>query len=208
MNNHIVSGTIYALHNGDGIPQYVGYTILTPEERLKTHKRDSKNPKINHRDVYVWINEIGIDRVCMDVLEYYPDIPSRDIRMREIAAIADLRDKGLTLKNGTAGGNGAPGAVRSLATRKKISDARTGQVAHNKGKPMSEGQKALISESLRGHNHTAESKQKMSEQRKGNAYSKGYKQSPEHIAKRLESIRKKKELERQVNNHVALDYSV
>jgi hypothetical protein len=151
------------------------------------------------------MNGTGSETIVMDVLEYYTDIYLVDIKLRERAVIASLRADGFDLLNGTTGGQGAPGAVRSEAVRKKISEAMTGRAAHNKGKPMSEAQKELLRKSVSGFKHSDEAKIKMSRHALGNANSKGYKQSPEHIAKRLETIRRNKELaEAEVQNEVSL----
>lgn len=51
----------------------------------------------------------------------------------------------------------------SEETRRKMSKAKKGKPAHNKGKSMSEEQKRKISETLKGHTTSEETKRKLSE---------------------------------------------
>ena len=59
------------------------------------------------------------------------------------------------------------GYKHSELTKKKISEAGKGRVAHNKGVPATEEHKRKISEAMKGRRHSTESKLKMSEAQKG-----------------------------------------
>jgi group I intron endonuclease len=65
------------------------------------------------------------------------------------------------------GNTNAKGHKRSEETKTKISKSLKGRPAHNRGKPMSEAQKAKIGKANKGRIHTEESRRHMSEAHKG-----------------------------------------
>jgi len=169
MHNPIVSGTIYALHNGDHNYRYIGLTTQTPEQRLKGHlntlKYDpTKNP---HKSRWLSKNEGSI---FLEVLEYYTDIPLKDLHKREMVCIAKAKLEGWKLLNATEGGEGTVGAKMSPeaveAMRKRLTGRKNG--------PRSEEVRKKISESHMGVRPTDETRAKLS------AWHTGKVLTPEH----------------------------
>lgn len=113
-----------------------------------------------------------------------------------------------TLFNHTDGGEGVSGLVHTEESRKKMSIAKKGKIAHNKGKSMSAEQRAKVSSSLTGKKASTETKAKMSATRIGkkmppksletlkrmSAAQVGKKHSAETIAKRVATRQRNKML--------------
>jgi len=199
MHNPIVSGTIYALHNGDHNYRYIGLTTKTPDERLKGHIDTAKyNPKKNpHKSRWILKHE---GSVFIQVLEYYSDIPLKDLHKREMVCIAKAKIEGWDLLNATDGGEGTSGlkiseeakaassarqlgvkrGPQSQETRDKIRIASTGRKhteetrarlsEMRKGRILSEETKAKIAESSKGKLHTDEARDKISKARTGMSF--------------------------------------
>lgn len=174
-HDKIVSGTIYALHNGDGVHRYIGYTIQLPQKRLTRHRTDTKATP--NRAVCRWVLKHGPQNIHMDILEYYSDIPFEDLKTREVVRIAQGRAEGLNLLNATAGGDGAAGFTHSLETRLKMSEARRGRSPANKGVVMTEEQKLKISQSKTGVKATEETKAILSAAHKGRPKSEAHRKA-------------------------------
>jgi group I intron endonuclease len=180
----IVSGIIYALHNGDGVHRYVGYSTKTAQKRLKDHYYTCTVQKAKSRDLYVWMIENGRETIQIEVLESHTEITLRDLLQRERECIAAAKEAGAKLLNGTSGGQGLPGLKHTDEAKAKMS-------ARHKGKTISEEQRKKISEFMKGHKYnegrgpvSAESRAKMSESRKGEKnHNFGKPMSPETKAK-------------------------
>ena len=120
--------------------------------------------------------ELGID----------PDFPENIVELTREEHIAAHKDRFRRL-----GDPRDKHAARVLEGQEK---SFSGVRGYWKGKKLSEEHKKKLSEAKKGkkgHPHTAESKRKISESHMGNQYTKGYKQTPEHIRKRVESRLKK-----------------
>src|ERR1035437_2666382 len=68
----------------------------------------------------------------------------------EIQHIAQLRREGYELCNYSDGGEGPTGAIRSIETRKKLSESHQGQISHMLGKSHTKETKDKISKRLIG----------------------------------------------------------
>lgn len=176
---------VYSLSNDDGRPRYVGMTCGEVRVRLRNHRRMARNG--TRRPVYDWMRKYGPDSIYATVLEVVD--PDRLYEVEQ-AWIARLRSEGADLLNLVDGGPGRSGikmtaeqvdAMRlrpvSDETRARMSVAAKGRPSPNKGKPMSEEQKAKQREAMRGRTASAETRAKMSAAAKGRA------KSPEHAAK-------------------------
>lgn len=143
-------GFIYGL-SCDGQVRYVGKTTSTLRSRLLRHIREARSSSPGARHVFDWIRSVGYD---IEIVSLEKDPP--DLGAAEAAWIATLRAYGCDLTNVAAGGNGA---------------VVYGRTPWNKGKRgVSEETRKRMSESARkrgGHPHTAESRRKLSEGRKG-----------------------------------------
>lgn len=169
MQDTIVSGTIYALHAGDGVIRYIGLTTKDPKLRLASHK---VNARYYDNKRTCWVRKHS-DTLEMVILEYYSDIPLEDLKKREIHNIAVGRSQGLDLVNSTDGGDGVFGLEVSEATRAKLSAASKGR----KYGPYSEERRRNISEAKKG---TTLSPERIEQLRQSNL---GRKHTPETIAR-------------------------
>ena len=180
----LVSGIIYALHNGDGVHRYIGYTSKTAAQRLKDHYYTCTVQKAKGRDLYMWMTQCGRESIQIDILESHESITLRDILQRERDFIAEARANGVDLLNGTTGGQGLPGLSHTDEAKAKMS-------SRHKGKTISPEQRKQISEFMTGHKYnesrgpvSEETKQRMSEARRGEKnHNYGKSMSPEAKAK-------------------------
>ena len=133
--------------------------------------------------------ELGID----------PDFPENIIELTRDEHIAAHRDRyrrlgdqrDLHAANILEGQEKSFSGVGGYWKGKKLSEEHKKKLSEaNKGKKNTEEQNKKIGASQVGRKHTKETKKKISEGRMGNQYAKGYKQSPEHIRKRIESMKK------------------
>lgn len=169
---------IYAFqHPETGEVRYVGRSS-SGLERARNHMTPSHIERGGR--VHMWIKSlqlVGANPV-VSVLEFL--LPGDDINERlndrERYWISTLRATGSNLMNHTDGGAGQLGRVLSLETRAKISATQTGKKrgpcsesrrlaisAARKGKP----QPQQVIEALRGRKLSLESRQKISNNRKG-----------------------------------------
>lgn len=201
MNDTIVSGTIYGLHAGDGVIRYIGYTTLTPKQRLGRHLLPSRLVGSSHK--VRWILANGRESIKIVVIEYYTDIPLQDLKQREISCIAEARQSGADLVNGTDGGEGTMGYVMPVERRKAIGASKVGNT-YNLGKKRTEEQRKRMSEAQKGtkrseahteilrnnflgKTHTKETRQLLSEINLGNKNALGVVRSEETRQKMSDS---------------------
>lgn len=127
----------------------------------------------------------------------------------EVQLIASLKHSGVVLLNCTDGGEGAvnlseesrkkirkssTGRFHTPEAKLKMSLAKKGRPAHNKGKPMSEESKAKLSKSKSGKKLSEEHKQKISESGRGRKMSEEHKKivSRTHSGKVVSAETRKK----------------
>lgn len=131
---------LYALSGPDGRVRYVGKTRVSLERRLTEHLSEARRGLRNHR--CNWIRSVQF-LVTADLVE---SVVGEGVS-EEVSLIASLRTLGVSLVNGTPGGEGTLFGVKrppvSAATRKKISDA-------GKGRIVSAETKAKISAARKG----------------------------------------------------------
>jgi group I intron endonuclease len=181
---------IYVITNEVNGKQYVGQTIKTIEKRWKQHLRDIKRQALPH--LYHSMSKYGIDK--FSIRELYECHTQEELDFAEIFYIALLGTKspnGYNLTNGGATGAAHTGHKHSEETKAFLKEHFTGEGNANFGKPKSEETKRKMSEAQSGpkgywfgKKFSQETKDKLS--RAG----KGRKQSPEHVAARMESRRK------------------
>jgi hypothetical protein len=170
--NKIVSGTIYALHNGDHNYRYIGLTTKTPEERLKGHIDTAKyDPKKNpHKSRWI-VKNTNSNSLFIEVLEYYPDIPLKDLHKREMVCIAKAKLEGWSLLNATEGGEGTVGIKMSPEAVEAMRERLTGR----KNGPRPEEVRKRISESHMGIRPSDETRAKLSAWHSGKTLSEEHK---------------------------------
>lgn len=162
---------IYTLSDGNNV-RYVGKTSHL-KKRYISHICES-HLKRTHKEK--WIQKVlsNNGKIIMEILDECDDEISSEI---ESFWIELLNSWGFNLVNLTGGGEGSSpmkGRHHSDVTKKLMSEIAKKQNrkfgGHNKGVPMDEDTKKKISKSLTGRFHTNESKQKISDSKKGHKF--------------------------------------
>jgi hypothetical protein len=138
-----------------GIPFYCGKTVIKLEYRLNNHFSNSL--RYPTRPVSARLFEYGEGNVRIDLIETVPI--GEDWAARERHWIAELRRINPSCANVSNGGDGAPGHVKSQAT------------------------KELMRDKMLGRTFAPETLAKMSARMRGTQIRKGKKLSPEQSAK-------------------------
>ncbi len=206
-----------------GMTIFLNHSYQVPEDtfgktvdasgRLSKHISESRTGTY-HRAT--WIRSLVRDGL-KPVMEIFDEVTG-DGCAEEIAAIGIARSLGCRLVNGTAGGEGMLGIVRSAETRAKIGaaslgakhtdEARAKMSAARKGVPKSAEWRASIGAAHVGMKRSEEARARMSAAQKGKkmpprsaeaseksaASSRGKKRSPEACARIAEGIRKARAL--------------
>jgi hypothetical protein len=154
MPKKVLDGKIYLLKDPrDGSIRYVGKCESTLEIRLSNHKSEaSHSKKKNHR--LDWIR-------CLQKNNLQPQIElvqdgfstSEELCIAEIFLIQFCKDIGLSLVNGSLGGEGGKpflGKKHSSEWKRNQSLRKIGENNHNFGKQFSEEHKLKISQSMKG----------------------------------------------------------
>lgn len=116
--------SIYVLKDPrDGNIRYVGKTYRIAY-RFRQHLTDkSKCHKVN------WIRQLKSENLLPEMEVLVEGLLSEEVAfLEERRIISELRSTGLSLTNGTDGGEGASGATVSQETRDKIASAATGRI--------------------------------------------------------------------------------
>lgn len=186
---------IYKIVNCKDGKVYIGQTVQSLARRWQCHIRDANkgSPLVLHRAMR--LHGIGY----FSVVEVSRRATKEELRLAEIDAIKLFNCRAPKGYNMTPGGDGSGtmlGRKHSEATRLLISRlakergitdehrrklnaaraaARIGKPSPNLGRPTTAEQRRKISEALRGRkaNLSEETRRSMSEQRRGNQYSKG-----------------------------------
>ena len=88
---------IYRLLSEDGY-YYIGSTTQPLQQRLHNHKRLSK---LGVNKVYEFINQIGWDKITIELIEDYPCISKKELNVREKYYITKSKDDDLCLNFNT-----------------------------------------------------------------------------------------------------------
>lgn len=175
-------GVIYTVTNRVNGKQYVGQTVQSIGKRWISHVQRARAGENGCRALYNAIRKYGASVFHIEAIIACDS--QEELNQMEIMAIiaGDTISYGYNLKTG--GDNARLG----IDARARISAAKVGHPAHNKGQPMSSEQRAKLSEINRGKTHTPESRAKMSATHKGRKCPK----SPEHRAKIATTLRGRK----------------
>lgn len=112
--------------------RYIGQTIKSAEHRLKVHLKPHELKKRTHKNN--WLNELLAFGFTPEIIEIMRVDTVEELDAAEVACIDFGKAIGLQLTNGTAGGEGAKGAVRSAETREKVRRANLGKKASPEAK--------------------------------------------------------------------------
>lgn len=176
-------GCVYILHFPNG-KKYVGMTVRPFEKRFQSHITCSRNKKYSN-PVHFAINKYGPDNVGKEILFESED--AELLFLLEVETISALKLKDITLYNMTAGGDGVIGYKFTDEDRAKISRSLLGNkrtlgkkdsperieqkrlIGLNQSKETREkiGRAGLGNKRRLGIPHSEESKEKMSQARKG-----------------------------------------
>ena len=74
---------IYKLTNDYNNDVYIGHTCDTLIKRFSKHKEDSRRESYKHRPLYKLINEIGIERFRIDLIEEWGAKDRQEIKQKE-----------------------------------------------------------------------------------------------------------------------------
>lgn len=154
---------LYTLTDPRGDIRYVGATTDV-SSRVARHIVDSRDPKRNSiRDV--WVREL-LTEGLRPILNIIDTANSETWQEKEMYYISLYRAMGCDLVNSTDGGVGGLNPIAE--TRRKRSEAQTGELNHMYGKSPSEEHRRKNSEANRGENnhmygkhHSEESRRKI-----------------------------------------------
>ena len=149
---------IYGLRINDSSEyRYVGLTTVGALNRFKSHAKSSRvsGPKY---PVHCWISKHGIDNISVDILEVCSSL--EELKNAERVWISRFRKAGLNLLNITDGGESASGHRWTPEQRQAQSERLLGREGWSKG--LSGPGTPMF-----GKKHSAETKAKWSEIRKG-----------------------------------------
>lgn len=121
--------------------------------------------KIILKDDYTTREEAYVDEIILQ--QYYKVVENPHFANRAYQTSTGFSRKGTIPWN--------KGIARDPETLKKMSDARKGKPAHNKGKKMSMEQRQKLSEARKGRKHSEETKEKLSESCRGRVLSEEHK---------------------------------
>jgi hypothetical protein len=190
---------VYVIFRTNGIPCYVGQGV---GDRYKRHGYN-KNSRNKH------LAAIYKNATSPLPVKKIKENLTRDeaIELEEFLISVIGREKnGGPLVNCTDGGEGSLGweapkewkEHRSMEATRLWKDPKYRAVMLREGRkygsgnkqPRSEEFKKVVSEKLRGNKHTLGMKHSDEAKRKMSEYRKGRKQSPEHVAKRIEAMKR------------------
>jgi hypothetical protein len=142
---------------------YIGQSIDI-RKRFRSYKRLDNT--ISQVKLYDSFKLHGIDKHKFEILCICNEI-ELDTKEKYFIQYYNCIQQGLNLRSGGSRGR------HTEESKKKMSDnnIHKGKVAHNKGKPMSDEQKKLLSDINKGNKHTEEAKIKMSNSRRGKKFS-------------------------------------
>ena len=77
------NGKIYIIRNSENDSTYIGSTTQKLSERMAQHRKATRNPRAFNYKIYRFINEIGIDKFYIELIEYYPCSTNEELHRRE-----------------------------------------------------------------------------------------------------------------------------
>lgn len=83
MSQNFQKAKIYKITNDYNDEVYIGSTCDSLIKRFSKHKRDKKSDVNKNRPLYMLINDIGIERFRIDLIEDYPCNNKQALRQRE-----------------------------------------------------------------------------------------------------------------------------
>ena len=180
-------GYVYKLTFSSG-KSYIGLTSRTVMQRIDQHRMDSKSPKRSFAVHHAW-NKYGDPTV--EILCEASGDELAEAERRAIVEHGTISPRGYNLSIG------GDMPLFSDETRERMSKARI-------GRKFGDEHKQRISEALKGRKFSEEhranlsvSQQKRLERHDLSQFWTGRKQSPEHVAKRIEATMRAKALKKE-----------
>lgn len=166
---------IYCFKNLINEKVYIGKAVDI-EKRYKQHLRNIDNDE-HQESIYLALRKYGLENFSFEVLE---ECDAEKLSALEVYYIDKYDAYCSGGYNETKGGEGSVGYKHTMESKEKMSKSRKGRIiddvwrqhikegsshhiAWNNGKNLSKEHKEKISNGLKGHKHTEESKKKMSE---------------------------------------------
>lgn len=119
---------IYALHDGQGNFGYIGSTRVNPKTRWWEHRSRARSG--HSAPVYVWMRQVGIEKIDIEVLENIPE--GIDPHVLEVVHIKQMLELGHPIQN-QIGRDGVPHS-NNERMKKLLSEKRRGKPTWIKGK--------------------------------------------------------------------------
>ena len=83
MSKDFNNGKIYCIRNSIGNEIYVGSTCQPLSKRMAKHRSDTKRDVKNNLTLYQTMNELGVDKFYIELIEEYPCENNGQLRARE-----------------------------------------------------------------------------------------------------------------------------
>lgn len=149
-----------------GEPKYVGYTRNTIKKRWNQHTSAAR--KGYPQAIYNAMRKHGEGAFTIEVLMEHDD----ETYLRDVMEPKFIKEYQTHVQYGigynlTDGGEGANSWIPSHATRKRISDAKRGEVRSEESRKRISDSKRGVVPWMKGKRHTEEARKKMSVSKKG-----------------------------------------
>ena len=77
------NGKIYIVRNTENDSTYIGSTTQKLSERMAQHRKTTRNIRANNYKVYRFMNDRGIDKFYIELIEYFPCNTNEELHKRE-----------------------------------------------------------------------------------------------------------------------------
>lgn len=164
----MTTGTVYGIHNGDGVIRYVGATRRRLATRLMEHRGVARRRP--HTRLHQWLLEHP-DTAAIVALQV--DVAEEDLAAREVHWVAHFRAHG-DLLNQTAGGPGMQDPdpeVREALRQSQAERAASAGVHWNAGRTLTPEHRAKIAEAGKGRSPSEETREKLRQAHTGRTFS-------------------------------------
>ena len=102
IENKYKNGKIYTIWNTMTDDIYVGSTCQTLCKRMTTHRDNRNQPKCINRKLYKLMNEVGVDKFKIELIELFPCGSKDELRKREGFHIRQIGNLNMVIEDRTA----------------------------------------------------------------------------------------------------------